>query len=82
MAVELDPVPTGQPTYNAFERICVVGVEPVVEEIQGAVFEQDMAVFASVKLPSDTVYILELLDTLVPRVNAVGLVQKTLGHMG
>lgn len=36
MAVELDPVATRQPTYNALKRVGIVGVEPVVKEIERA----------------------------------------------
>lgn len=82
MAVELDPVATRQPTYNTFEWVGVVRVEPVVKEIERAVLEQDSAVFAAVELSRDAVDILEFLDALVARVDAVRLVQETLRNVG
>lgn len=82
MAVELDPVTTRQPTYNTFEWVGVVRVEPVVKEIERAVLEQDSAVFAAVELSRDAVDILEFLDALVARVDAVRLVQETLRNVG
>lgn len=82
MAVELDPVATRQPTYNTFKRVGVVRVEPVVKEIERAVLEQDSAVFAAVELSRDAVDILEFLDALVARVDAVRLVQETLRNVG
>lgn len=74
MAVELDPVATRQPTYNALKRVGIVGVEPVVKEIERAVLEQDSAVFAAVELSCDAVDVLEFLDALVARVDAVWFV--------
>lgn len=82
MAVELDPVATRQPTYNTFKRVSVVRVKPVVKEIERAVLEQDSAVFAAVELSRDAVDILEFLDALVARVDAVRLVQETLRNVG
>lgn len=82
MAVELDPVATRQPTYNTFKRVGVVRVEPVVKEIERAVLKQDSAVFAAVELSRDAVDILEFLDALVARVDAVRLVQETLRNVG
>lgn len=82
MAVELDPVATRQPTYNTFKRVGVVRVEPVVKEIERAVLEQDSAVFAAVEFSRDAVDILEFLDALVARVDAVRLVQETLRNVG
>lgn len=57
-------------------------VEPVVKEIERAVLEQDSAVFAAVELSRDAVDILEFLDALVARVDAVRLVQETLRNVG
>lgn len=82
MAVELDPVATWQPTYNTLKWIGIMGVKPVVKEIECAVLEQDSAVFAAVELPCDAVDVLEFLDALVARVDAVWLVQETLCHVG
>lgn len=48
-----------------------MGVKPVVKEIECAVLKQDSAVFAAVELPCDAVDVLEFLDALVARVDAV-----------
>lgn len=53
-----------------------------MKEIERAVLEQDSAVFAAVELSGDAVDILEFLDALVARVDAVRLVQETLRNVG
>ena len=82
VTVELDPVAARQPAYNTLKGVGVVRVETVVQQIEGAVLEQNAAVFTAVQLAGDAVDVLELFDALVPGVDTVRFVQQALGHVG